>query len=138
MEIARAPSLLDQRAVSVPRSGGIGTNSREFARYPDRPLPPRSMRTLSIAAVAIALAAPAIASAQYSSLAPAVSSTVTIHAARMIDGRGKETANVLVTVRDGRIVGVAPAADGSAKATYELGDATLLPGLIDAHVHPGW
>ncbi|HEX3868161.1 MAG TPA: amidohydrolase family protein, partial [Gemmatimonadaceae bacterium] len=25
-----------------------------------------------------------------------------------------------------------------AKATYELGDATLLPGMIDAHVHPGW
>jgi imidazolonepropionase-like amidohydrolase len=23
-------------------------------------------------------------------------------------------------------------------ATYELGSATLLPGLIDAHVHPGW
>jgi imidazolonepropionase-like amidohydrolase len=22
--------------------------------------------------------------------------------------------------------------------TYELGDATLLPGLIDAHTHPGW
>jgi imidazolonepropionase-like amidohydrolase len=95
------------------------------------------MRTLSIAAAGIALAAPSIASAQNSSLAPAGSSAVTIHAARMIDGRGKETANVLVTVRDGRIVAVAPAG-ASVKATYELGDATLLPGLIDAHVHPGW
>ena len=63
---------------------------------------------------------------------------MTIHAARLIDGRGKETQNVLVTVADGRIVSVAPAGDNGAKATYELGDATLLPGLIDAHVHPGW
>jgi len=96
------------------------------------------MRTLATAAAGFALVTPAIAAAQYSSLAPAGSSTVTIHAARMIDGHGKETANVLVTVRDGRITAVAPAAAGSAKATYELGDATLLPGLIDAHVHPGW
>ena len=63
---------------------------------------------------------------------------MTIHAARLIDGRGKETQDVLVTVADGRIVSVAPAGDNGAKATYELGDATLLPGLIDAHVHPGW
>src|SRR5678815_522190 len=75
---------------------------------------------------------------RYSSLAPAASSTVTIHAARMIDGQGKETANVLVTVRDGRIARVASAGDGSVNATYELGSATALPGLIDAHVHPGW
>ena len=64
------------------------------------------MRTLSFAAAGIALAGASVASAQYSSLAPAGSSTVTIHAARMIDGRGKETANVLVTVRDGRIESV--------------------------------
>ena len=95
------------------------------------------MRTLSFAAAGIAFAGASVASAQYSSLAPAASSTVTIHAARMIDGHGKETANVLVTVRDGRIASVA-SAEGSANATYELGDATLLPGLIDAHVHPGW
>jgi imidazolonepropionase-like amidohydrolase len=56
----------------------------------------------------------------------------------MIDGHGKETANVLVTVRDGRIASVGSAAEGSVSATYDLGDATLLPGLIDAHVHPGW
>jgi imidazolonepropionase-like amidohydrolase len=96
------------------------------------------MRTLSIGAALIALAGPSIVSAQYSSLAPAGSSTVTIHAARMIDGHGKETANVLVTVRDGRIASVGSAAEGSVSATYDLGDATLLPGLIDAHVHPGW
>jgi imidazolonepropionase-like amidohydrolase len=63
---------------------------------------------------------------------------VTIRAARMLDGRGKETPNVLVTVRNGRIESVAPMSGSGAKATYELGDATLLPGFIDVHVHPGW
>jgi imidazolonepropionase-like amidohydrolase len=95
------------------------------------------MRILSIAA-GIALGAQSVAVAQNSSLAPTGSSVVTIHAARMIDGRGKETQNVLVTVRGGKIAGVAQATDRAPKATYELGDATLLPGLIDAHVHPGW
>jgi imidazolonepropionase-like amidohydrolase len=95
------------------------------------------MRTLAIA-VALVAASQSGAAAQNSSLAPSGSSVVTIHAARLIDGRGKETQNVLVTVADGRIVSVAPAGDNGAKATYELGDATLLPGLIDAHVHPGW
>ena len=94
------------------------------------------MRTLSFAA-GIALTATSIATAQNSSFAPA-GSTVTIHAARMIDGRGKETENVVVTVSDGKITSVAPATGRGAQATYELGDATLLPGLIDAHVHPGW
>jgi imidazolonepropionase-like amidohydrolase len=74
--------------------------------------------------------------AQFSSFAPTDSRAVTIHAARLIDGRGKETVNVFVTVHDGHIERVA--SGGTEKATYELGDATLLPGLIDAHVHPGW
>ena len=72
------------------------------------------MRTLLIAAAGIAFVGASIASAQYSSLAPAGSSTVTIHAARMIDGHGKQTANVLVTVRDGRIEGVATGGRGGA------------------------
>ncbi|HEX4682026.1 MAG TPA: amidohydrolase family protein, partial [Gemmatimonadaceae bacterium] len=62
---------------------------------------------------------------------------VTIRAARMIDGRGHVATNVIVTVRSGRIESVV-ANSRQAGATYDLGDATLLPGLIDAHVHPGW
>jgi imidazolonepropionase-like amidohydrolase len=96
-----------------------------------------SMRALSFAA-GIALTAPSIADAQNSSFAPTRSTVTTIHAARMIDGRGKETENVVVTVSEGKITNVAPATGRGVQATYELGDATLLPGLIDAHVHPGW
>jgi imidazolonepropionase-like amidohydrolase len=62
---------------------------------------------------------------------------VTIHAAIVLDGRGGVTRDGVVTVRGGRIIGVAPAKVG-VKATYELGTATIMPGIIDAHVHPGW
>jgi imidazolonepropionase-like amidohydrolase len=63
--------------------------------------------------------------------------SVTIHAARVLDGRGSVVANGVVTVEGGKITGVAPAAAGAAY-TYEIGDATLLPGLIDVHVHLDW
>jgi imidazolonepropionase-like amidohydrolase len=86
--------------------------------------------------VAIALRS---AGAQNSSLAPRDSGPITIHAATMIDGRGKESRDVLVTVRAGKIdrVEVGVGVRGRS-ATYDLGTATLLPGLVDAHVHPGW
>ncbi len=95
------------------------------------------MRLLATSAVLVAVSA-STALAQYSSLAPTDTATVTIHAARLIDGRGRETLNPLVAVHDGRIVRVSVAAAGGPRATYELGNATLLPGLIDAHTHPGW
>jgi imidazolonepropionase-like amidohydrolase len=65
-------------------------------------------------------------------------STITIHAASALDGRGGAVRNAIVTVRAGKIVSVAPAKAGGMRATYELGSATVMPGMIDAHVHPGW
>jgi imidazolonepropionase-like amidohydrolase len=67
-------------------------------------------------------------------------STVTIHAGTLLDGRGGTRHDAVVTVSGGRITAVTTLATGAAapRATYELGDATLLPGLIDAHVHAGW
>lgn len=62
-----------------------------------------------------------------------------IHAGTMLDGRGASVRNAWVVVRGGRIerVSTSPVAIAGAK-TIELGNATLLPGLIDAHTHPGW
>src|SRR2546430_3886259 len=60
---------------------------------------------------------------------------VTIRAAQVIDGRGGVQRNVVVTVRGSKIERVAPAAG---KVSYDLGSMTLLPGLIDTHVHIGW
>jgi imidazolonepropionase-like amidohydrolase len=77
--------------------------------------------------------------AQNSSLSPHDTGAVTVHAAAMIDGRAKESHDVLVTVRAGKIERVETGVGARGQnATYDLGYATLLPGLIDAHVHPGW
>ncbi|WP_162918419.1 amidohydrolase family protein [Taklimakanibacter deserti] len=66
-------------------------------------------------------------------------SAFVIHAATMLDGRGGSTRNAYVVVRGGRIerVATSPVSVPDARV-IELGSATLLPGIIDAHVHPGW
>jgi imidazolonepropionase-like amidohydrolase len=71
---------------------------------------------------------------------PAQPASVTIiHAATLLDGRGGSMRSAYVVVRGNRIEHVAATAPNIAGArTIELGSATLLPGLIDAHVHPGW
>lgn len=60
----------------------------------------------------------------------------TIRVGRVIDGRGGSVnAALVVSIRDGKI-----AAIGSlpGPVTYDLSNLTLLPGLIDTHVHIGW
>jgi quinoprotein glucose dehydrogenase len=80
-------------------------------------------------AVAVLLCFPAIGRAQ--------DQPVTIHAARLLDGKGGMVPNAVVTVQGGRILRITRAVPG-ARATYELGSWTLLPGLIDAHDHLAW
>jgi imidazolonepropionase-like amidohydrolase len=64
---------------------------------------------------------------------------VAIKAARLIDGTGRPVIlNAVVVVTDNKITAVGPAASVTIPAGAEvidLGDATLLPGLIDAHTH---
>src|SRR5882762_8455862 len=59
--------------------------------------------------------------------------TITIHAASVFDGRGRSTPDATVVVEGGRIVRVE--SGRTATATYDLRGLTLLPGLIDTHVH---
>jgi imidazolonepropionase-like amidohydrolase len=61
---------------------------------------------------------------------------ITIRASRVLDGRGGLIRNGVVTVQGTRIVSVAEAT--AAAVTHDLGDATILPGLIDVHVHLNW
>jgi imidazolonepropionase-like amidohydrolase len=64
---------------------------------------------------------------------------VVVRAARVLDGRGGVLQNVDVTIAGGKIVKVAPRGDVPAGARLvDLGDRTLLPGLIDVHAHPAW
>ncbi|HEX8694733.1 MAG TPA: amidohydrolase family protein [Longimicrobium sp.] len=67
------------------------------------------------------------------------SGTVVLRAARLIDGTGAAAVqNGVVVVTDDRIVAVGrqgSVAEPAGARVIDLGDATLLPGFIDAHVH---
>jgi imidazolonepropionase-like amidohydrolase len=60
--------------------------------------------------------------------------TITLRAARVLDGRGGQLANAVVEVKGDRIVAVDRR---TGPVTIDLGDVTLMPGLIDVHVHIG-
>jgi imidazolonepropionase-like amidohydrolase len=65
-----------------------------------------------------------------------VPSTTLVTADRMIDGLGTLTEPGAVLVGGDRILAVGEAArSGRADRTVDLGDATILPGLIDLHTH---
>ena len=93
------------------------------------------MRTLLLAALAL----PAVVAAQTPTNPTRGTGTVVLKAARVIDGTGAAPIhNGAVVVTDDRIVSVGPAASVRVPAgarTVDLGNATLLPGFIDAHTH---
>ncbi len=85
------------------------------------------MRTL-LALVAVSLAG---------STATAAPKTTVIKAARLFDGKSDQVVSPgVVVVTDGKIVAAgAKVREPAGAEVIELGDATLLPGLMDAHTH---
>jgi imidazolonepropionase-like amidohydrolase len=61
--------------------------------------------------------------------------SITIRAARVLDGKGGQLANGVVEVQNDRIVAVD---QRPGPVTHDLGNTTLMPGLIDTHVHIGY
>src|SRR3979409_842994 len=59
--------------------------------------------------------------------------TITLRAAAAFDGKGRTIPNVTIVVANGTIADVR--SGEAVPATYELRGVTLLPGLIDTHVH---
>jgi imidazolonepropionase-like amidohydrolase len=81
------------------------------------------MRALLI--LLVGLAHPALSAAE----------SLSVTAARMIEVEtGRVLPEQVIRIQDGAIVSVAPRAPGE-QVSIDLGDVTLLPGLIDAHVH---
>jgi len=81
------------------------------------------MRALLI--LLVGLAHPALSGAE----------SLSVTAARMIEFEtGRVLREQVIRIEDGAIVSVAPRAPGE-QVSIDLGDVTLLPGLIDAHVH---
>jgi imidazolonepropionase-like amidohydrolase len=75
-------------------------------------------------------------SANAADAAPPPPSTVVIKAAHLFDSTGttlRDGASVLVA--DGKIVSVGNVAVPAGAQVIDLGDATILPGFIDSHVH---
>ena len=89
------------------------------------------------ATAALAAALPSLA-AQSAPQPRGDSALVTLRAGRLLDGRGGVQQDAIVTVRGGRIESVSSAGASDDKVDYDLRGLTVLPGLVDAHVHLGW
>ena len=61
---------------------------------------------------------------------------IVIRAGTVLDGKGGKLRDVAVVVRGSKIDRINTAPSGT--PTYDLRRLTLLPGLIDTHVHIGW
>jgi imidazolonepropionase-like amidohydrolase len=69
---------------------------------------------------------------------PAAAQPIAITARHLFDGAGRWTENATVIVENGRIRSVGALPAGFQGRRYDLGDATLMPGLIDVHAHLAW
>ena len=62
---------------------------------------------------------------------------IVLKTSTVLDGRGKTLHNTIVVVEGGKIARVGGSTPKGA-VTYDLTQLTVLPGWIDAHVHPTW
>jgi imidazolonepropionase-like amidohydrolase len=61
--------------------------------------------------------------------------TITLRAARLLDGKGGSRTNAVIEVRGSKIVAID---QRRGPVTRDLGDVTLMPGMIDVHTHIDW
>ena len=63
---------------------------------------------------------------------------IAISARRIVDGAGQQLDNAAVIVQGNRITSVGPLPASFTGRRIDLGDATIMPGLIDVHAHVVW
>src|SRR5690349_14845068 len=66
---------------------------------------------------------------------PAQDARIVIAARTVVDGRGGVMRDTRIVVEGSRIAAIDPTAS---PVDYDLGDAVLMPGWIDTHVHINW
>ena len=86
------------------------------------------MRLKAMLAVAAVTVVAAVLSAQDQS--------IRIRAATIVDGTGKVLRNATVVVQGSKITSIDTGNSGA--ATYNLGQLTVIPGMIDVHAHVAW
>ncbi len=69
---------------------------------------------------------------------PAEPRPTVIRAARILDGTGTVLTHRDIVVSGGRITAIKPSAGPLPAGGIDVGARTLLPGMIDTHVHLGW
>ncbi len=95
------------------------------------------LRRIMVSATVVVALAAAVVSGRAQQPAPAAPAAVLLKAARLFDGKAEKWISPgEVLVENGKIsrVGTGLTAPAGAKV-IDLGDATLLPGFIDAHTH---
>ena len=78
-----------------------------------------------VASAAIGVSVSALVAAQ----------TIVIRAGQLIDGKGGVSRDMVIAVEGNRIAGISPAPLTNARVTYNLERLTVMPGMIDTHVH---
>jgi imidazolonepropionase-like amidohydrolase len=58
-----------------------------------------------------------------------------IEAGELLTGRGQVLHNTRILIKDGKVVAVGPNLTAPGAVVYDLRHATVMPGLIDVHVH---
>ena len=96
----------------------------------------RNIKRLLAGAFAVALPLTVATSAQNLTSASSAK-RIAVRAGKLIDGKSEQPAtNVLILIEDGKIASVAPGSPPPAGVELiNLSNATVLPGLIDAHTH---
>lgn len=87
---------------------------------------------------AILLTSASVLRAQRPPTAPAAVGATVLRASRVLDGTGRVLTNIDISIANGHIVRLQPSSGPLPPGAIDLRSRTVLPGLIDTHVHLGW
>ena len=95
------------------------------------------MKRLTLHSLCAAIALTALAD-QARAQGTAQPAAIVVRAARVLDGTGRTLENQDIVIEGHRITAVRPAKGPLPAGGIDLGKRTVLPGLIDTHVHLAW